>query len=151
MSSPRRRWRAPVVGSVAGLMVAAAIVGPSALASGGGAPQPNTAAKTAPADGSDCGAASAGTAVKKPGGTSDGPGPGPFLAAIAQLQQAGTINSAQARILDNDIRAGSIDASKLVADGTLSSSQMQAVMERLGAVKRSLAPAVPTKPGHQTP
>jgi hypothetical protein len=138
MSFPSR-WRAPVAGAVTGIVVAAALVGTSALASGGGAPAPRTAAKIARAS-IECGAPPAGAEAKGPGGPSAGPGPGPFLAAIAQLVQAGTINDAQARVLDADIRAGSIDPNQVVANGTLSSAQVQTVMERLAAVKRSLAP-----------
>jgi hypothetical protein len=57
------------------------------------------------------------------------------------MVQAGTINDAQARVLDADIRIGRIDPDQLVADGTMSSAQAHAVMDRLGAVKRSMAPA----------
>jgi hypothetical protein len=60
---------------------------------------------------------------------------------VTQLAHAGTINDAQARILDVDIRIGRIDTDRLVADGTMSSAQAHAVMDRLGAVKRSMAPA----------
>lgn len=139
MAFTASRWRAPVTGSVAGLAVAAAIVGPSALASGGGSAKPPTAGNAAHkvAHVSDATAAKA----KRAGGQSAGPGPGPFLAAVAQLEQAGTINAAQARVLDADIRSGSMDTNQLVANGTLSSAQMQAVNNRLIAVKRSLAPA----------
>jgi len=56
------------------------------------------------------------------------------------MVQAGTIDEAQARVLDADIRNGRIDPVQLVANGTLSQAQADAVMERLGAVKRSLAP-----------
>jgi hypothetical protein len=138
MSFPSR-LRAPVAGAVTGIVVAAAIVGSSALASGGGAAPSKPAAKTATAPNTDCGAPAPTPGAKSPSGPSAGPGPGPFLAAIAQLVQAGTINDAQARVLDADIRAGSIDPNQLVANGTLSSAQVQTVMERLGAVKRSLA------------
>jgi hypothetical protein len=65
---------------------------------------------------------------------------------VAQLVQSGTINESQARVLDAGIRAGSIDPGVLVANGTLSSAQAQTVMERLGAVKRSLAPAADSSP-----
>jgi hypothetical protein len=65
---------------------------------------------------------------------------------VAQLVQSGTINTAQAHVLDADIRAGSIDSTQLVASGTLSSVQMQAVSDRLGAVKRSFASASPDSP-----
>jgi hypothetical protein len=56
------------------------------------------------------------------------------------MEQAGTIDQAQARVLDADIRIGRIDPVQLVANGTLSQSQADTVMARLGAVKRSLAP-----------
>jgi hypothetical protein len=56
------------------------------------------------------------------------------------MVQAGTVDQAQARVLDADIRKGRIDPDVLVANGTLSQAQANTVMERLGAVKRSLAP-----------
>jgi hypothetical protein len=56
------------------------------------------------------------------------------------MEQAGTIDQAQARVLDADIQKGRIDPDQLVANGTLSQAQADTVMERLGAVKRSLAP-----------
>jgi hypothetical protein len=138
MSFPNR-LRAPVAGAVTGIVVAAAVVGSSALASGGGAAASRPAAKTATAPGTDCSAPAPTPGAKHPDGSSAGPSPAPFLAAIAQLVQAGTINQHQADVLDADIRAGSIDPDQLVANGTLSSAQVQTVMERLGAVKRSLA------------
>jgi hypothetical protein len=148
MSSPQSRWRAPIIGAVTGLLVAAAVIGPSALASGptttpGSDTTPTTTGtpSTTKAPATNCDAPPPGAQAKGPGGPSAGPGPGPFLAAIAQLVQAGTIDDAQARVLDADIRAGSIDSNQLVANRTLNSSQLQVVMERLAAVKRSLAPA----------
>jgi hypothetical protein len=57
------------------------------------------------------------------------------------MVQAGTINDAQARVLDADIHIGRIDPDQLVANGTMTPAQAQAVMDRLGAVKRSMAPA----------
>jgi hypothetical protein len=80
-------------------------------------------------------AASAG--VKSPAAPAESDGP--FLAAVRQMVQAGTINDAQARILDADIRIGRIDPHQLVADGTMSSAQAHAAMDRLGAIKRSMA------------
>ena len=139
MSFSASRWRAPIVGAVTGLAVAAAIVGPSALASDGGAGTSPSATTTAPAPGIDC-APGAAEAAKRPGGSSEGPGDAPFLAAVTQMQQTGTIDHAQARVLDADIRIGRIDPVQLVANGTLSQAQADTVMERLGAVKRSLAP-----------
>ena len=139
MSSPANRWRAPIIGAVTGLIVAAAFVGTAALASGGGTPTTPSATTTAPASGIDCAPGAAGVA-KTPGGPSSGPGPAPFLAAVAQLVQAGTINQAQARVIDADVQAGRVDPDQLVANGTLTQAQADTVMARLGAVKRSLAP-----------
>ena len=65
--------------------------------------------------------------------------PHQFLAAMAQLQQTGTISAAQARTLDADIESGSIDPKKLVADGVVTAAQMKAVNDRLIAVKMGLA------------
>ena len=146
--SSTARWRAPVTGAVAGLVVAAGIVGPSALASNShSAPRPSAgghvarrqaAPVKAPATDASCTTSAAGAKIR---GSDPGPGSGPFLAAVAQLAQAGTITDAQARVLDADIRAGSIDPQQLVASGTLTSAQMQVVNNRLVAVKRALAAA----------
>ena len=136
MSFSASRWRAPVTGAVTGMVVAAAVVGSSALASGGGAATNPTAPPVARAS-IDCGAPAGSAGVKGP---SEGPGDAPFLAAVAQMTQAGTIDEAQARVLDADIRTGRIDPVQLVANGTLSQAQADTAMERLGAVKRSLAP-----------
>jgi hypothetical protein len=126
------RWRAPVVGAATGLAVAAAIVVPSAIASSGGNSRPCVAGKAAPAVASrDSGPGK--VSGEPPNGVSPR-----FLAAIAQLQQAGTISAAQARTLDADIESGSIDPQKLVADGVVTAAQMQTVNERLRAIKMSL-------------
>jgi hypothetical protein len=139
------RWRAPVTGAVAGLVVAAAVLGPSALASSGhsGSDQASRAraatlagAKRAHASDASCTTAAAG--AKAPG-QDPGSGSAPFIAAVAQLVQNGTITDAQAHVIDADIQAGSIDPQQLVASGTLTSAQMQAVNNRLVAVKRGLA------------
>jgi hypothetical protein len=146
--SSTARWRAPVKGAVAGLVVAAAVVGPSALASGGHsasgpasdghAASAPAAPKKAPATDASCTTSEAGAKVPA---WDPGPGLGPFLAAVAQLAQAGTITDAQAHVLDADIRAGSIDPQQLVASGTLTSAQMEVVNDRMVAIKRGLAAA----------
>lgn len=125
------RWRAPVIGAVTGLIVAAAIVVPSAIAAGGSNSGPCIAGKSARA------------AASSDAGKAPPPAPGTvphqFLDVIAQLEQAGTISAAQARTLDADIESGSIDPQKVVADGVLTASQMKTVNDRLIAVKMSLA------------
>ena len=121
--SPRRRWRAPVVGAVTGLAVAAAIVGQSALASNGASSR-HPAAK--PDARQAARAATQGAA-------------NPFVAVVAQAVQKGTINAAQARVLDAHILAGSMDPDAVLAAGVLSAAQMQTVNDRLIAVKERLA------------
>jgi hypothetical protein len=115
-----RRWRAPVVGAMAGLAVAAAIVGQSALADSGGNAGAPAKAKAA--------------AAPAPGGV-----PHQFLDAVAQLVQAGTINAAQGRALDAQIETGSMDPRQMVSRGVLTASQMAAVNDQLVAVKKGLA------------
>lgn len=128
--SSRARWRAPAIGAVTGLAVAAAIVVPSAVAAGGQSSGPCVAGKAARA---------AVTSDDKPAPPPAGTVPHQFLDGIAQLQQAGTITAGQARILDADIESGSIDPHKLVADGVVSAAQMKAVNDKLIPIKMGLA------------
>jgi hypothetical protein len=128
--SARQRWRAPVIGAMAGLAVAAAIVGPAALAdSGSGAG----------------GAANTGATAHavKHGTPPPNSAPHQFTDAVAQLVQAGTITAAQGRAVDAQIETGSMDPDQMVARGVLSASQMAAVNDRLVAVKKSLAAQAP--------
>ncbi len=131
--SSGRRWRAPAIGAVTGLVAAAAIVVPSAIAAGGQNAGQCVAGKSARA------AASSSAGAGKASAPAPGGVPHQFLDVIAQLEQAGTISAAQARTLDADIESGSIDPQTLVADGVVTASQMKAVNDRLIAVKMSLA------------
>ena len=131
--SPRGRWHAPEIGALTGLAVAAAIVVPSAIASGGSSSPPCVGSKSARA------VVSSNASPGKAAGAPAGGVPHQFLDAIAQLQQAGTISAAQARTLDADIESGSIDPDKLVADGVVTAAQMKAVNDKLIAIKRNLA------------
>ena len=125
-----QRWRAPMIGAVAGLAVAAAIVGPTALADNGSGAGATAKAKTANA--AHDGATQRG--IPAPGGV-----PHQFSDAVAQLVQAGTITAAQGRALDAQIATGSMDPHQMVDRGVLSAAQMAAVNDRLVAVKKSLA------------
>jgi hypothetical protein len=116
-----------VVGAVTGLAVAAAIVGQSALASNGSSSR-HPAAKPAARAAATAAATAAAQGAKNP-----------FVAVVAQAVQAGTINAAQARVLDAHILAGSMDPNAVVAAGVLSAAQMQTVNDRLIAVKKGLA------------
>jgi hypothetical protein len=131
--SSRARWRAPAIGAVTGLAVAAAIVVPSAVAAGGHSSGPCVAGKSA--------RALVSAADGKPAPPPPGSVPHQFLDAIAQLQQAGTITAAQAQTLDTAIESGRIDSEKLVADHVLTADQMKAVNDKLIAIKMSLAAA----------
>jgi len=63
-----------------------------------------------------------------------------FDAALQALVDHGTIDQHQRDVLRQHLDAGSIDPDALVAAGTVTADQMQAVLDRLGAVKRSFAP-----------
>ncbi len=130
--------RASAIGAVTGLAVAAAIVVPSAIAAGGQSAGPCAAAKSSRAI-----AASRAAVVGAPGASaSAGNGQAPFLAAVARLEQAGTIDASQARVLDADIQSGSINPKTLIGDGVLSVTQMRAVNGQLVAIKMGMAAQV---------
>lgn len=127
------RWRAPAVGAATGLVVAAAIVVPSAIASSGQRPLSCAAAKSARA------LVASGAVAGKPAPPPPGSVPHQFIDAVTQLQRAGTITAAQAHTLDAAIESGRIDPDKLVAEHVLSAAQMKAVNDKLVAIKMSLA------------
>ena len=131
--SPRRRWRAPAIGAATGLVVAAAIVVPSAIASSGQSTA--TCAKSARA------LVASGAVAGKPAPPPPGSVPHQFLDAVAALQQDGTITAAQARTVDAAIESGRIDSDKMVADHVLTAAQMKTVNDKLIAIKMSLAQA----------
>lgn len=129
-ASSRARWRAPALGAVTGLAVAAAIVVPQAIASSGQSSGPCAAGKAARAIVAHDG---------KPAPPPPGSVPHQFLDAIAQLQQAGTITASQAQKLDAAIESGSMDPDKMVADHVVTAAQMRMVNDKLIAIKMSLA------------
>lgn len=132
--SRRWRWRAPVTGAIAGLVVAAGVVGQAALADNGGNAGTPAQAKAAKAR-----AAGAPDVAKPVGQPAPGGVPHQFQDAVAQLVQAGTISAAQGRAVDAQIETGRMDPQQMVSRGVLTASQMAAVNDRLIAVKKSLA------------
>jgi hypothetical protein len=126
------------MGAVAGLAVAASIVGPSAFADNGGGAGAAARARAAKAAGAPP-ATGAPYGVKQRGTPAPGGVPHQFTDAIAQLVQAGTITAAQGQALDAQIESGSMDPQQMVSRGVLSASQMAAVNDRLIAIKKSLA------------
>lgn len=133
------RWRWSALGVLAGLAVAAVIVVPSTLAASkhAGAPSTQTVAKPAPTGSTG---PTGTTKTPAPAGTgSNAPDP-VFTSAIAQLEQAGTIDSAQAQAIDAQLQSHSIDLQQLVNSRTITAAQAQAVQNALRQAKMSLGP-----------
>jgi hypothetical protein len=64
-----------------------------------------------------------------------------FLNAIQRLVNDGTITSAEAQVVDREIRAGRVDTDSLTASG-YTPAQLQAVQNALGSAKSALAASV---------
>jgi hypothetical protein len=60
--------------------------------------------------------------------------------ALHDLVANGAISQSQADTVLTQVEAGSVDPAALVQGGVVDQSQMQAIMAKLAAVKRSLAP-----------
>jgi hypothetical protein len=132
------RIRYTATGAVAALAVAGAIAGTAALAA-----RPHTKARghAAVVNGGRTKTAPSGVAVK-----SQAPAPPvdhqPFLDAIQQLVDNGTITMAEAQVVDREIVAGRVDTDTLASSG-FTAAQLQAVQQALGNAKQALAAAVP--------
>jgi hypothetical protein len=159
MSSQSHRWasvvrsRRSAFGLLAGLAGAAAVAVPSTLAASKHASAPSAPTITKPAPtGHPSGAtitkpaptsstAPAGT-IKTPAPAGTGTAPDPvFASAIAQLAQAGAIDSAQAQAIDAQIRSQSLDLQQLVNSGIITAAQAGAAQNALAQAKMSLGPA----------
>jgi hypothetical protein len=119
-----RGWPKGRLGHVAIAVAVAAVAGAGVAAAGqggGGAPP-----------------------VKQPGTTAPSGASNPVQvaaeAAVQQLVTAGTIDASQAHAINAAIESGGIDTDAMVANGTLTQSQADAVQQRLGAVKQSFGP-----------
>jgi hypothetical protein len=62
-----------------------------------------------------------------------------FTAAVEALVTRGVINQAQADAVQQQVLAGTVYPEALVANGTLTTDQMNQVADSLGAVKRAMA------------
>jgi len=69
----------------------------------------------------------------------------PFLGAIQQLVDDGTISATQGHAVDSEIQTGRIDTHTLASSG-FTQAQLQAVQQALGNTKRALAPAAARAP-----
>jgi hypothetical protein len=69
------------------------------------------------------------------------PSPQPFLHAVAQLVDNGTITASEGQAVDHEILAGQIDTSTLASDG-FTPSQLEALQQVLSTTKQGLASAM---------
>jgi len=128
------RLRYTATGAIAALAAAGAIAGTAALAASPSAKAPA------------CAAAATRAAVKAPGSgvpdKTNAPQPAvdqqPFVNAIQQLVQDGTITPAQGQSIDREIQTGRVDTDTLAAAG-FTPTQLQAVQQALANAKRALA------------
>jgi hypothetical protein len=65
----------------------------------------------------------------------------PFLSAVHQLVENGTLTAAEGQAVDREILAGRVDTNTLASSG-FTQTQLQAVQQALGNAKRALAPNV---------
>lgn len=113
------RVRYTATGALATLAVVGAIAGATALAA---KPHAKTPAASVPGK----------THTSQPGSTQ------PFLNAVQQLVNAGTITEAEGQALNSEIQTGRVDTNTLASIG-FSAAQLQAVQEALANTKQALA------------
>ena len=132
------RIRYTATGAVAALAVAGAIAGTAALAARPHAKsRGHTAVATGPATKTPASGVPDKTQVPRPPVDHQ-----PFLDAIRQLVDNGTITAAEAEVVDREIVAGRVDTDTLASSG-FTAAQLPAVQQALGNAKRALATAVP--------
>jgi hypothetical protein len=146
--SGRLRVRYSLTGALAALAVVGAIAGTAALAANSRA-RPHRHARQQHATITN------GSKIKTP--TSPAPGKTgapqpavnhqPFLNAIGQLVDKGTITAVQGQTVDSEIQAGRVDSDTLAASGAFTPSQIQAVQQTLSNAKRVLGPPAPPAAG----
>jgi hypothetical protein len=131
------RLRYTAIGALAAFAAAGAIAGTVALAA-------NPSAKT-----HRLATVTAGVRSKTPmPGNTATPQPGsgqPFLTAVRELVNNGTITATQGQTLDREILAGRLDTQMLASSG-LTATQLQAVEQALVNTKRALAPGTTGAP-----
>jgi uncharacterized membrane protein YebE (DUF533 family) len=136
-SNRSARLRYAATGALAALAAAGAIAGTAAL---GAQPHANTHGHAAAVN-------SGATKTPTPPAPdkTDAPRPAvnhqPFLTAVQQLINDGTISAAEGQVLDREIQAGRVDTETLAASG-FTATQLHAVQQALGNTKRALAPNV---------
>jgi hypothetical protein len=140
------RLRQTATGAVAALASVGAVAGTTALATNSHA-RPHRHAihrHATAADGSTTKTPTSGVPDK-----TQAPQPAvnhqPFLDAIQQLVDNGTITATQGQTVDGEIVAGRVDTDTLASSG-FTQTQLQAVQQALGDAKRALLPSVNRTP-----
>jgi hypothetical protein len=146
------RLRHTATGALATLAAVSAIAGTAALAA---KPRANAHGHAAMANGraTKTGPDPYAVAPAEPGKTPGAPVPGkghapqpgssqPFLDAIQQLVENGTITPTEGQAVDREILVGRVDTDRLAASG-FTQTQLQAVQQALVNTKLALAPAAP--------
>lgn len=132
------RIRHMAMGAVATLAVVGAIAGTTALAA-----KPDSG-KRGHAAAANCSATKTpvSPAPSKASAPKPSASPEAFLNDIQRLRDDGTITAAEARTVDREIAAGSVDTDTLTASG-FTQAQLAAVQQALDNTKRALAAAAP--------
>jgi hypothetical protein len=141
------RVRQTAIGALAALAAVGAIASAAALASKPARPHRQHAAVHGSKAQSPSDQVQGKTQPSQPGtvktrGSRPAPNPQPFLDAVTQLVDNGTITVAQGQIVDDQIQTGRVDTDALVA-ARFTQSQADAVQQALGSVKQSMAPSSP--------
>jgi hypothetical protein len=152
--SRHARARYSLMGALATLAAIGAIAGTAALAANSPA-KPHrhaTHQHAAAANGSPTKTpTSPASAPDKTGAPQPAVNHQPFLNAIAQLVNNGTITAAQGQTVDSEIQAGRVDTDTFASSG-LTQNQIQAVQQALSSAKRALGPpAAPAAGKNLTP
>jgi hypothetical protein len=140
------RLRNTATGALAALAAVGAIAGTAALAAKPRA-KPHRHATHRHATAAD------GPTTKPPGSPADktnGPKPAvnhqPFLNAIQQFVDNGTITAREGRTVDSEIQAGRVDTDTLTSSG-FTHTELEAVTQALSNTKRALGPTAPPPRG----
>lgn len=143
------RLRHTATGALAALAAVGAIAGTAALAAKPHAnPRGNAAATNSPTTKTPTFPVSG-----KPHTPQQDVNQQPFLDAVQQLVDNGTITATEGQTLDREIQAGSLDPQTLESSG-FTQSQIQAVEQALSNAKRALAPGAtggPSTPNEPPP
>jgi hypothetical protein len=133
------RLRYTATGALAALAAVGAIAGTVALAANPRTkPHPNAGAISAPTTKTPTTKTPTGPAPVKTQTSQPPVNQQPFLTAIQQLVDDGTISATEGQTVEREIQAGRVDTDTLASSG-FNQAQLQAVQQALGSAKQALA------------